>query len=144
MRDQLAAADSSHEHELVVVPMTLVRPDYRAELLDHLAACGHDIRHVVLTARTDILRRRLRGRAAAILGRGETWALSRMERCVAALDDDEVVGHDAIRIDSDRLSHDEVVEAVADAVDVSLVRPRRSALGQQLQTLFNQLRVIRL
>lgn len=144
VRDQLATADSSREYDLVVVPMTLVHPDYRAEILNHLAARGHDIRHVVLTARPSTLRHRLRGRAVALVGRGESWALAQVGRCVAALDDDEVVGPDAIRIDSDRLSHDEVVEAVADAVNLSLVRPRRSAPGRRLQTLFNQLRVIRL
>ena len=144
VRDQLAAADSSPEHHLVVVPMTLVRPQYRAEILDHLTSRGHDVRHVVLTARPATLRRRLRGRAAPLLGRGEDWALSRVDRCVAALDDDDVVGRAGMRISTDHLSHDQVVEAVAEAVGVSLVRPRRSAPGRRLQTVVNQVRAIRL
>ncbi|HJC28563.1 MAG TPA: AAA family ATPase [Candidatus Dietzia intestinipullorum] len=143
VRDQLAAVDSAPEHDLVVVPMTLIRPAYHEEILDHLAARGHDVRHVVLTARPATLRRRLRGRAAPLLGRGEAWALSRVDRCVSALDDDEVVGRASVRISTDHLSHDQVVEAVATAVGVSLVRPRRSAPGRRLQTLANQLRAIR-
>src|SRR5699024_8618698 len=80
VRDQLAAVASAPEHDLVVVPMTLIRPAYREEILDHLAARGHDVRRVVLTARPATLRRRLRGRAAPLLGRGEAWALSRVDR----------------------------------------------------------------
>lgn len=144
VRDQLATADSSREHHLVVVPMTLVRAAYRAEILDHLAARGHDVRHVVRIARPETLRRRLRGRAAAIVGRGESWALRQVGRCVTALDDDEVTGPGVIRVPTDRLSHDEVVEAIAREIGVTLARPRRSAPGRRLQTVVHQIRAIRL
>lgn len=144
VRDQLATVDRSESHDLVVVPMTLVRADYRAEILDHLRTSGHDVRHVALTARPATLRRRLGGRAAAVVGRGESWALRQVEQCVVALDDDEVVGPGTVRIPTDHLSHDQVVEAIADGVGIDLVRPRRSAPGRRAQTLATRIRVIRL
>src|SRR5699024_563583 len=122
-RDQLGAAESAPQHDLVVVRLTLVRPAYHDGNLNHLATRGHDGRHVVLTARPTTLRRRFPRRAAPLLGRGEAWALSRVDRCVSALDDDEVVGRASVRISTDHLSHGQVVEAVATAVGVSLVRP---------------------
>jgi hypothetical protein len=142
--DQLASVDRSGRYDLVVAPMTLIRADYRVEILDELSARGHDVRHVVLTASPETLRRRLARRLAELLGRDESWALGQVDRCVAALDDDEVVGPGALRVRTDDLSHDEVVEAVADRVGVTLVHPRRGVVGRRVQTAVNRVRVVRL
>lgn len=121
----------------IVVPMTLVEPNYRAEIFDGLRAAGLEVREFVLDASAATLRRRLSRRIAAIPLR-DTWALAQIDRCLAGLA--EV---DAVRVDTDRLSHDEVVERIAAIAGIDLAVPRRGPVGRRLQTLANSARVIR-
>ncbi|GAB10795.1 hypothetical protein GOARA_062_00630 [Gordonia araii NBRC 100433] len=119
LRQADAEADSP-----VIVPMTMVDPVYFDETVGTLRDAGTDVRHVALVASPETLRRRLAGRVssvlAAVLGRDETWATAQIDRCVTALADERF----AVHIDTDERSLDEVVEAVAAAVDVELTAGR--------------------
>lgn len=139
--------DVAWEHDgPVLVPMTLVRPAYVAEVLGGLRDGGVDLRHVVLEASPETLRHRLRSRSGhvlAALGRREYWAIGRIDGCVAALADPDLDGGAAIRVPTDGRGLDEVVEAVAAAVGLPLVtdrlgRPR--ALARRLQVGIRHLR----
>ena len=67
----------------VIVPMTLVEPEYLDEIHGELAARGLEVVHVGLTARNDELRRRLADR-----GHGPgSWPEVRVERCLSAMSD---------------------------------------------------------
>lgn len=72
-----------HSHTLIV-PMSLVRDAYRAEILGGLADAGEEVLHVFLEADADVLRERLNARTP-VLGNLESgqsaleWALSRMD-----------------------------------------------------------------
>lgn len=67
----------------VIVPMTLVEPEYYDEIRDGLARVGVAVVHVGLTARHDEIRRRLADR-----GHGPgSWPEQRVDRCLAAMTD---------------------------------------------------------
>jgi hypothetical protein len=51
-----------HHAETLIVPMTLIRDAYRAEVLGGLAAAGEDVLHVFLQADAGVLRQRLNAR----------------------------------------------------------------------------------
>jgi predicted kinase len=51
-----------HHAETLIVPMSLIRDAYRAEILDGLADAGEEILHVFLEADAGVLRERLNAR----------------------------------------------------------------------------------
>lgn len=121
----------------VVAPMTLI--EYHDEVIGGLRQDGHDVRHVILDASPEVLRRRLQGRAAALLGRQETWAIAQIDRCVQGLA--ELPG--ASHVDTDSLTLDEVAEAVAAAVGLKFPIPRASKPARAWHTMRAKLAVLR-
>jgi hypothetical protein len=97
--------------EPVLVPMTLV--DHADEVLGVLP----DLRHVTLVARSETVRRRLWSRGGPVR---DLWALDQLERCTTALAAERFATH----VDTDDRTIDEVVEAVAVALGLTLLRPR--------------------
>lgn len=79
-----------HHAETLIVPMSLVRDAYRAEILGGLAEAGENVLHVFLEADVDVLAKRLGARTTTPPGHpGETtsalaWALSRVDPDAAA------------------------------------------------------------
>lgn len=55
LRTRMAA----HGHGVVIVPMTVLRPDYLDEMLAALRTAGHDVRHVTLDATSPVLHARI-------------------------------------------------------------------------------------
>jgi predicted kinase len=51
-----------HHADTLIVPMTLIRDDYRAEILGGLAAAGEEVLHVFLELDAGVLRQRLNAR----------------------------------------------------------------------------------
>ena len=51
-----------HHAETLIVPMSLIRDAYRAEILGGLADAGEEVRHVFLEADAGVLRERLNAR----------------------------------------------------------------------------------
>ena len=85
---------STRHPGVVVVPMTVVAPDYFAETVGRLRDTGHDVRHFALLADRRTVLRRLRERGlghvlAAVGGNGslrrETFAVANLDRCLRAL-----------------------------------------------------------
>ncbi|GGG27718.1 tunicamycin resistance protein [Rhodococcoides trifolii] len=117
----------------VIVPMTLVNPEYFDEIVGRLRGEGLDVRHYALTASVQVIHRRLRSRLASVFGRivgaDETWAMQHAQRCSAALQDERF----ETRIATDDLSVDEVVERIAETVGLHLVRPRLGTPRYQLR-----------
>ena len=129
---------------ILIVPMSIVRDDYFVEIIGGLRSSGVDVRHYALTATPDTLRHRLRFRGAYVigraLGRGETWAIQQIERCVDALASERYATHVA----TDDRAPDEVVEVIAADAKLELVRPRLSPARERLHRLEIAVRHIRL
>ncbi|NUT97255.1 MAG: AAA family ATPase [Saccharothrix sp.] len=104
-----------HAHTLIV-PMSLVRDAYRAEILGGLADAGEEVLHVFLEADVDVLRERLGARAPVSgdpgSGRSDLdWALSRVDPSAGARQPDGTV---VLR--SDRLTPAELADEVVAAL----------------------------
>lgn len=104
-----------HAHTLIV-PMSLVRDTYRAEILDGLANAGEKVLHIFLEADPDVLRKRLSTRTP-VPGNPDSaqsaheWALSRMDPTASTRQPDGTV---VLR--SDRLTPAELADEVLAAV----------------------------
>ncbi|MFE0130072.1 NUDIX domain-containing protein [Streptomyces sp. NPDC059037] len=114
-----AAALLAEVGGVLVVPMTLLRQDYRDEIFGGLASRRIAVRHVVLAPDETILRERIAGRPGpADLSDGEMRvrqaSLDRIEPYRAALAG--WLGVDALRVDTGGLTPYETAERVADAV----------------------------
>jgi hypothetical protein len=79
-----------HYSQDIIVPMTLVRPDYLDELLGGLMRRGEDVLHVFLTVEEGVLRERIeRQTMSPDRARNEQirdWRLAQVDRCLAARD----------------------------------------------------------
>ncbi|RKT53379.1 AAA family ATPase [Saccharothrix australiensis] len=101
-----------HHAETLIVPMSLLRDAYRAEILGGLADAGEEILHVFLEADADVLKKRITARAP-IPGNPQSgssaleWALSRLDPAAAAR---QPAGTLVLR--SDRLTPAELADAV--------------------------------
>ncbi|MFH9467893.1 NUDIX domain-containing protein [Streptomyces clavifer] len=103
---------------VLVVPMTLLRQEYRDEIFGGLAARRIPVHHVLLSPEETILRGRIAGREefADDPGhneRSEQWAYEHIEPYRAAL---EWITADALTIDTSALTPLETAERIAEAV----------------------------
>jgi predicted kinase len=79
-----------HHADTLIVPMSLIRDAYRAEILGGLADAGEEVLHVFLEAEAAVLRERLDARVDGIPDSFETnqlareWALIRIDAAVVA------------------------------------------------------------
>ena len=79
-----------HHADTLIVPMSLIRDTYRAEILGGVADAGEQVLHVFLEAEAAVLRKRLDARVDGIPDNFETnqsareWALIRIDAAVVA------------------------------------------------------------
>ncbi|MEV8316710.1 NUDIX domain-containing protein [Streptomyces sp. NPDC059900] len=103
---------------VLVVPMTLLRQDYRDEIFGGLASRRIAVRHVVLAPDETILRERISARSLPDLPDGERrvrqWSFDHIEPYRVALAG--WLGSDAHRIDTGALTPGRTAERIADAV----------------------------
>ncbi|MCS0636980.1 NUDIX domain-containing protein [Streptomyces sp. LP05-1] len=114
-----AAALLAEVGGVLVVPMTLLRQEYRDEIFGGLAARRISVRHVVLTPDETILRARIDARREQqgdpeAGERARRWARDHIEPCRAALAG--WLGADAYAVDNGPLTARETACAVAEAV----------------------------
>ena len=87
----VAAALSLRRHhaDTLIVPMTLIRDAYRAEIIGGLAAAGEEVLHVFLQVDPGVLRQRLNARVVyapdpEVDQRAREFCLSKVDAAVAA------------------------------------------------------------
>ncbi|ASU84031.1 hypothetical protein CDO52_15645 [Nocardiopsis gilva YIM 90087] len=119
----------------VIVPMTIVVPEYHREMFGRLQASGHEVRHVSLMTSPQTLMRRIHSRGE---GR-ESFAARRLEHCLTALREPDFATH----LDTDQLSIASVAEAIADTTGLNLARESGNALTRRAQRWWTTLRHIR-
>lgn len=120
---------------MLIVPMTVVNSHYFAEIIGKLRSDGVRVRHFALCASREVLLKRLKYRGD---GR-KSWPAEQIDRCVAALGD-RVFEE---KIDTDRMSVDEVVSYIASACGIPLMPDRRSGFRKSLDRILVKLRHIR-
>jgi predicted kinase len=110
-----------HHADTLIVPMSLVRDAYRAEILGGLTDAGEEVVHVFLAADVGVLTERLTNRAPITdnpeVGQsGLEWALSRMDPAAAARQPDGT-----LVLRSDQLTPAELADEVLAAVGLRQV-----------------------
>jgi AAA domain len=99
----------------VIVPMTLVVPEYHREIIGALRSDGFELRHFTLMASREVILRRLRGRADG----PRSWGAQHLERCLNALRAPEFADH----LETDGHGVEAVAEEIASRADLVL-QPR--------------------
>lgn len=98
----------------VVVPMSVLRPDYLDEMLDRLRDCGHEVRHVTLDASAAVLHARI-AEDAEEPGAAE-WRRSHIDNYGAVRA--ELVARGST-VDTNTRRPDAVAAAVAESLDLT-------------------------
>ena len=136
------------EHDgLVLAPQTLVNEDYFEEILGTLRARGHDVRHVALLAKPEVVLQRLHdrgfGKVASRLGvdtlARESFAVEHLEPYLEQLRQPIFAEH----IWTDELSIPEVAETVAASCGLQLLRCADGRLRTATRRAITTLRHIR-
>ncbi|MFJ2055641.1 NUDIX domain-containing protein [Streptomyces sp. NPDC087908] len=109
---------------VLVVPMTLLRQEYRDEIFGGLAARRIDVRHVLLAPEETILRQRIDGRSEygdpEVDARVRVWCHGHLAPYRDALG---WLTEDAYTLDTSALTAAEAARAVADAVSAGRAAP---------------------
>ncbi len=113
-----------HHAETLIVPMSLIRDGYRAEVLGGLAAAGEEVLHVFLEVDAAVLRERLNARVTR-----PGWEWERTARDLGMTGVDEMVAAAArqpggtLMLRSDRLTPAELADAVLAAAGSRQAHP---------------------
>ena len=70
---------------VIIVPMTIINPDYYYDIIGKLIDEGVDVRHFILYLDKDMLTKRLRKRAWGFIHR-EKFALDSIDHCIHSYD----------------------------------------------------------
>jgi len=107
----------------VIVPMTLVNPEYYKEIIGRLIKDGVEVRHFILYASEETLIKHLKIRSFGNLKK-DSFALNSIDRCIYAFDNyikDE-------KIIADNRSVDDIAAEIAGKCGISLPTEKRSKL----------------
>ena len=119
----------------IIVPMTIVNPQYFNEIIGKLRSDGVIVNHFVLWASKDIVEKRLRSR-----GEGKnSWAAKQIDRCIEGLSND-VFQH---QLNTDHMSIETVAETIATMSNIQLRPNNKSRLRKRLDRIITQVKHIR-
>ena len=109
----------------LLIPMTLVDPEYYNEIIGKLEADGLDIRHFILYASKQEILRRLRFRSSRLFG-GDNFAVDSIDRCLNAFDNHIT----EVRIDTENMGVDDVVKDIAKRCGLVLQADKKTKFGR--------------
>lgn len=121
---------------ILIVPMTIVNPQFFNEIVGKLRDDGILLNHFTLCASKQILIKRLKSR-----GEGEnSWAAKQIDQCINALAEGIFQHH----LDTDNISIEDIVEQIASMSSVTLLPNNHCKLYKKLTRATTQLKHIRL
>ncbi|MEU1672042.1 AAA family ATPase [Streptomyces roseifaciens] len=133
----------------VIVPMTLVEPDYFREIIGRLRERGHDVRHFALLADRRTVLNRLRERnfghvVRLVAGkdaplRRESFAVSKLDLCLERLRKPEFAEH----VWTDRITVPQAAEHIAASAGLSLTPNTDRALQGRFRRAWTGVKHIR-
>ncbi|USG68401.1 AAA family ATPase [Brevibacillus ruminantium] len=120
---------------IIIVPMTIVNPQYFSEIVGKLREDGVTVHHFTLCASKEVLLKRL-------LTRGEgknSWAAQQIDRCIAGLSN-EVFRH---HLDTENLTVGMVSESIASMLHIPLQPDQRGRIEKLKDRVLTQIKHIR-
>lgn len=121
---------------IIIVPMTIVSPQYFDDIIGKLRRDGVVVHHFALCASRESLLKRLRSRGE----RKNSWPIQQIDRCIQGLAHDVFKQH----LMTDHLSIEQVAETIASQVNIPLQPNPKGKLGKKFQRLKTQIKHIRL
>lgn len=119
----------------LIIPMTVIRPEYYRELIGSLRENGIRTDHYILGADRDVLLRRQHSR----LDFKKSWAAKKLDACIEAFRNPVFEGY----IDTTHLTPEQAAETIAEKSGLGLLPDRRPAPVRLLQRFITQLRHLR-
>ena len=119
----------------VIVPMTLINQEYYDEIVTRLKNEGVLIRHFILSAKKEILMKRLHGRFEF----GAGWAKEKIDMCLDAFEH-EICEE---KICTDEMRVEDVVERIAESAGLTLEKDERGWMRKKLDRMMTSIRHIR-
>ena len=114
---------ASEYNGVIIVPMTIVNPQYFEEIITKLRKDGVVVNHFVLWASKETLIKRLRSRGES----KHSWGALQIERCIEGLSND-IFKH---RIKTEHMSIERIAETIASLLDIRLLDDNRSKLSKR-------------
>lgn len=119
----------------LIIPMTLVNPQYFNEIVNSLRNSGVDIKHYVLMASKETLIRRLKSRGEGV----NSWAAKQIDRCINGLSNDVFNHH----IDTENMSIEDVAEKIAVMSNITLIPDNSGKFKKKINRILTKIRHIR-
>ena len=114
---------------IIIVPMTLVNPEYYREIVEKLIDDGIEVRHFILYASKETILKRLSKREFMSVrrlrkGKGDSWAVQAIDRCIYSFDN--YIKDEKIFTDNKRV--DDIVAEIAKKSNIELSVDKRSGI----------------
>ncbi|NJM90048.1 MAG: AAA family ATPase [Hydrococcus sp. RU_2_2] len=119
----------------IVVPMTIVNPEYYDQTVGALRKTGLHVHHFTLLASRETILRRLRKRGDGT----NSWGARQLDRCLASLSDEKFKFH----LDTEGKSIELVAEEIARHIDLKLKPPTWHPILRPLKRAMVQMRHVR-
>lgn len=120
---------------VLIIPMTIVNPEYFNEIVGSLRNHGVIVKHYALMASKETLLKRLKSRG----DRANSWPAKQIDRCLEGLSNAVFQQH----INTENMSIDDVVEKIAFMSDIKLLPDNMSKFKKKFNRIKTQLKQIR-
>ena len=118
----------------IIIPMTIVNPQYYQEIIGRLKDEGVDVQHVVLSASKETLQNRLKSR----FEKKNSWPEQQIDRCLAGLAHPVFEG----QLNTNDLTTEQVAETIASKLHIQLQQDERSSIKKKWELLIMRLKKI--
>lgn len=120
---------------IMIVPMTIVNPQYFHEIIDRLRMDGVTVHHFALLASRETLLKRLKSRG----DHAQSWPAQQIDRCVSSLSEDMFRMH----LHTDDLTPEQVIEQIAGECGIEIQPDPRGRFRRKLDRFITKIRHIR-
>lgn len=127
---------ASEYNGVIIVPMTIVNPQYFEEIVGKLRVDGVTVNHFVLWASKKTLQKRLRSRGE----RKNSWGANQIDRCMQGLSNDIF----KYRLETDEMTVESVAETIASMVDIHLIDDNRNNFMKRFERIKIQVRQMKI
>jgi len=129
---------------IIIVPMTLVNPEYYKEIVGKLTDNGINLKHFILYADKETLLKRLSKRELRTVrtlrkGKGDSFAVNSIDRCIYSFDN--YITEEKIIVG--KKSVDDIVEEIAKKSNIELKADKRWKIKKFFDRNFTILKHIR-
>jgi hypothetical protein len=128
--------DIAEKYEgVLIIPMTIVNPEYFNEIVGSLRSQGIIVKHYTLIASRETLLKRLKSRGDGV----NSWPAQQIDRCLKGLLNGIFEEH----IDTEGMSIDDVVCKIAQMSDLNVEPDNRGTIRKSISRIYIQLMHIR-